>query len=602
MLGLLVALLFALPGAAPMPVEPALLERGLLPVSEAADAWALGLGVSSAGAKGKVTSAPEPKSVCALGDADGDGFSDILVRNAPGKGGSKEKYEALAGPGFTRVLWSAEPSDRRLMKCGADVTGDAATDPILVTPPSAQDAEPAAQTATPIDGATGAALADIPLATADPVVPGSPAPVSQAAAGEVLPAGDGALLVVDTTRTQAGVPGVAEATDDEARVQVVSPAGAAIATVELPPSTDAVAVAAVPDVAVIVLTEVEASPIDGVPAAVPTVTLADDQGTAQWSRQKDATSGVPVVLPSAGDVDGDGTEDLIYAVVTPDLPVAVPSSGFEVLSGADGAVLVDSGAAAMGLVTALPLGDVDGQGGDEVLVIVQADDGGPLTLEARSGDGTPAWTATVAPGSEPVNAEADPAGNTVGFSDLTGDGVPDVAVSVDLGDGLALLVLDGADGEVAWTQELPGADGAVAVPTTAGGPSDLLAIEDGEVTVTALDGATGASAWSVQGVPVAGAVVTVQPVGDTDGDGLQDLAVQVAGVAADAPVDLHVVSGDGTPAWSDLGGDGAGDAPALQAVQDGDLPPKSAPGPGLPLALAALGLVALTRRRGPKVR
>ncbi len=598
MRGVLVALFFALPGLAPVHVEPALLERSLLPVSDAADAWALGLGVSSAAAKSKVTSAPEPKPVCAIGDADGDGFSDILVRRAPGKGASKEKYEALAGPDFTRSLWRAEPSDSRLMKCGADVTGDAATDPILVTPPPAESEAPAAQTATPIDGATGEALSDIPLATADPLLPDLPAPASQSTSGEVLPAGDGALLVVDTTRTQAGEPGAAEATSDEARVQVVSPSGAAIATVELPPSTDAVAVAAVPDVAVVVLTEAEASPVDGLPFAVPTVTLADDQGTTQWTQQQEATSGIPVVLPSAGDVDGDGTEDVIYAVVTPDLAEAIPSSGFDVLSGADGAVLVDSGAATAGLATALPLGDVDGQGGDEVLVIVQADEGQPLTLEARSADGSSSWTATVAAGSEPVNAEADLAGNTVGFSDLTGDGVPDVAVATDLGDGLAIQVLDGTDGQVAWTAALPGADSVVAVPTTAGGPGDLVAVQDGEVAVTSLDGATGTIEWAVQGEPAIGATVAVEPVGDTDGDGVQDLLVRVAGPAGSGG--FHVISGGGVPKWSGAATDGDAAPAALRAVAGlGDAPHQAGSGLAWLGALAALGLAgaALRRRR-----
>lgn len=630
-------------GAAPLPAPPG---GVALPVDPGFAAWSLDLGVSVRAAKSKVTGSAAPKPLCPLGDVDGDGDDDILARYT-GKAEGKARFQALAGPGFTRVLWTAEPRDGRLAKCGADVTGDGAADPILVMPPadgSGSGGGPVVEfvggqdTMTPVDGATGQALGDV-------VVDGSgarvedptgivPAEASVAAtSGDLLPSATDTLVAVAASQTAAGG-AMASATQDAVQVQVVGASGEVRGTVQLPEGSDAVAVAALPPEtgAAAVLTEREAA-VDQVPAGVPTVTVAGPDGDVLWEQVQDATTGVPVLLPQAGDVDGDGIGDLVYATVPADVAGAVPSSGYAVLSGADGEPILESAQETLGLQTALPFGDADGQGGDEVLVVAQASPGAPIELSVVDAGGAVQWAATVPGGGEPANVEEDANGNAAGFSDLTGDGVPDAAVSVPSDGGLQVVVIDGASGELAWDATFPGADSIEELPaddvgseptsgaeadssTASAAPgqltiagSDLVVVDADAGTVARVDGRSGRTVWQVRGDPPASPAVEVQAAGDVDGDGAQDVLVTIASSATDATPAFHAVSGaDGASLWSDSGADdGPAPAPLVQVAGTGVDPDASKGGRPVPLGwlaaasavATALAAVVALRRRTP---
>jgi hypothetical protein len=387
-----------------------------------------------------------------------------------------------------------------------------------------------------------------------------------------------------------------------------------LGTIETSPASDAVAAAPAPPSSVgglptiVMLTETSVVPIDQAPVGVPAVAVYDSDGSQQWTSQQDATPGTPVVLPDAGDVDGDGVADLIYATVPADVGT-VPGGGYLVLSGADGSTILDSGSAQTGLVTALPLGDVTGDDADEILVIRQSASGGDITLTAEGGDGKVLWTAEVSADAEPTNTATDDAsGNTVGFSDVTGDGVPDVVVSSPAGDGIAVEAIDGATGNTVWQDTFEGADSVTAERGEGSeGAHDLIVTDtDSGLSVIGVDGATGETEWETSGDSGDGATsqqASVTPAGDVDGDGVEDVLVTLGAAGPDGELDpdqpgsSYILSGDdGTPVWSGSNGPEGSDEGVLTLHRDsgsGGEEGSAASGSWVPEFLFALMLLAL---------
>jgi hypothetical protein len=226
-------------------------------------------------------------------------------------------------------------------------------------------------------------------------------------------------------------------------------------------------------------------------------------------------------VADAGDQDGDGASDLISGA--PGLDAAI------VYSGATGDVLrtlsgepMESFGVAVGRA-----GDVDGDGVDELVVgaewaDVGGEDAGRVYL--MSGDEV-LWY-----------VDGEVAGDLLGsgtgsLGDVTGDGVPDVAVGAR-GNGGRVYVLSGTDGAVVHTLTDPAGGGVLGSFFVSGvGDLDGDSVPDlygGDYAVARAhvwSGATGAELLTLQGETPQEGLGPGRYAGDVDGDGVPDLAV-----------------------------------------------------------------------------
>lgn len=619
---------------------------------------------------------------CALGDISGDGVADLLVLVADPASGV-QRLQALAGPGFQEVLWQKTSTLGQVLQCAPDLDLDGMLDPILRTVGDA--AGPAAAGAVDqasnqvhqvLGGASGAALlgrvdAQTVTGLAAPVQ-GAAASAAQQATATLLPAAAGAAAYLQTQATTALLPiptglpvpdlpvdSLTMTVTSAAELQVLDAAGAVVATISIDEAgVQPLAIAPVPltgglpDVAVLTSA---LSPVEEAAAGVPELALYAADGSLAWATQLPASTGLPLLLPQAGDLDLDGVGDLIVATVQQGVETA-PAAAYHVLSGVDGSILFDSGTAVAGLMTALPLGQLPD--GTALLEVAAGAASGDLTLSALGGSGQVLWSIDVDRLAVPINAALDEhTGDIVGFTDLTGDRIPDVGVAVETGAGLALQAIDGASGAVAWTAVIPGADKvvpvAVGLASTAAGQAAAVAgsaqdaVEEARngatsallalgttataATLALVDPLTGAVQWTASAsVPASAglASLSAEPAGDLDGDGTQDLLVTAhfnatggsgpasrgraasaaEGGQATAPGSVTAVSGNGgetlyatsaepggSPAL-DYGSASVADGVASDEEDDGrGIPGPSALAPGL-AALATAALLARRRR------
>jgi hypothetical protein len=583
---------------------------------------------------GEVTGAVQSAAACALGDVTGDGVADIVVLASAtagaggGAAGATTSLQALAGPGFTQVVWQKASDLQRVLRCAPDLDLDGTLDPILSTlgPVTSTANGAAGQTRQVVQqtlqGASGAAL----VGRADPAAITGAASgglqAGQAAASALLPAAAGAAAYLQASASGATLPvpplpvplplpvdSLTATARQAAQIQVLDVTGAVVSTVSIDEAgVDPLALApvqltgALPDVAV--LSQSAISPVKEAAASVPELALYAADGTLAWSTQLTASTGVPILVPNAGDLDLDGVGDLIVTTVEQKVQAA-PGAAYSVLSGVDGRVLFDSGPAVSGLVAALPLGQL--AGGPALLEATQVDGASSLALKALDGAGNVLWSADVDALATPANLALDAyTGDVTGFTDLTGDAVPDVAVAVQSGTGLALKAIDGATGAVAWDLDVPDASEVVPVvigaaqavgnaagaagagasasasasvarlpglggstdgvqEAVAGASSSLLAIghSSTNATLTLVDAATGAVAWtSVAQLPPGFDLgsLTAQVAGDLDGDQVQDLLV-----TAMANATMGGMSGAGARSEGAGQGAAAGDGQAPTA-------------------------------------
>jgi MYXO-CTERM domain-containing protein len=524
---------------------------------------------------------------CALGDVTGDGIADLLVLVADPAGGV-QRLQALAGPGFEQVVWQKASSLGQVLQCAPDLDLDGTLDPILHTLGETTGAAAAGatdqvrnQVQQVLDGASGAALvgrvgAEQVTGVAAPVA-GAAAGAAQQATSTLLPAAAGAAAFLQTEATTAllpipaGVPlplpidQLTATATAAAELQILDSAGAVVATISIEEAgVQPLALAPVPltgglpDIAV--LTNA-LSPVQEAAAGVPELALYAADGTLAWATQLPASTGLPILLPQAGDLNLDGVGDLVVTTVQQGVETA-PGAAFHVLSGVDGSILFDSGPAVSGLLAALPLGELP----DGAALLQVASQGtsasADLALSALDGTGKVLWSVDVSGLAVPVNTVLDEhTGDLVGFTDLTGDSVPDVAVAVQEGTGLALQVIDGLSGEVSVTASVADADRIVPVAVglagsaasaasgaagqvaglagsaadgvqevQAGATSALLALGTSatSATLTLIDPLTGAVEWvATAPVPANAALsgLSAEVAGDLDADGVQDLLV-----------------------------------------------------------------------------
>ena len=605
-LHLLIAAALAAPAASAWTIAPAAPDAR---PSLATAAWTTDL--SPAAFPGNAAAAAVSAVGCALGDVSGDGIADLLVLVADPASGL-QKVQALAGPGFQEVVWEKVGAVGQVLQCAPDLDLDGTLDPIVQSLGAAAGTAAAGaadqarhQVQQVLDGASGAAmLGRIDAESVTGAATGAASTglaAGQQATSVLLPAAAGAAAYLQTSATDAvlQLPATAEnllpvgaltaTASQAAELQILDVTGSVVATVSIDEAgVDPVALApvlltgALPDVAVLSMAAI--SPVQQATAGIPELALYTADGTLAWTTQLAPSTGVPLLVPNVGDLNLDGVGDLIVTTVEQQVQ-AVPAAAYSVISGVDGSILFTSGPAVSGLVAALPLGQLPD--GLALLEAVQVEGATTLTLSALDGAGSVLWSVDVDGLARPVNAAIDAyTGDILGFTDLTGDAIPDVAVAVDTGTGLAIQAIDGATGAIAWDLDLPdvsevmpvvvglaeaaqGAAGAVGAgagadasvdgsitvanlpglgdatdlvqETAVGATSALLALghSSTNATLALIDAVTGEVVWTaVASLPASFDVgsFTAQVAGDLDADQVQDLLVSVvsnASVAAE---------------------------------------------------------------------
>lgn len=589
-------------------------------------------------------------AACALGDVNGDAIDDILVRVKETADGPP-RLKALAGPDFTTVIWQVATTGDRVLQCAPDLSLDGIGDPVTTLASSAaggagapvenQAVDRAMQV---LDGATG--LNVIQRQHQDQQTSGGSSSggtgvsANSSATANLLPAAAGAEAYVQVEIQQSqllGLPGglpvgdVTATARSTAELQLLDAMGGVQGTVTIDdPGVQPLAMAPLPVGAglpnVAALTAQTLSPVEEAASQVPTLSLYNPDGSLAWAVQLDATEGLPVLVPRAGDLNLDGIQEIIVENAQTGVQAA-GSAQYLILSGIDGTELLNSGAPIDGLMAALPLGALpDGVPG--VLSIEQVSGAGSITLKALSASGQVAWSADIAAGSIPLNARLDAyTGDPLGFTDLTGDGLPDIGTAVREADALVLTAINGTTGSIAWNVTLPNVSEVLpfspastlktlssAVPTV---PSDLLAIgvPDAAPALTLLDGATGEVVWTVTGAlpsRVATVQVTATAAGDLNKDGVMDLLAMLSMGAGAASFDsIYALSGsDGSTLWSNATEPShAGDLVALASTPGSafganetrpldtpEQPAKDTPSLGAGILLAVLACLAWVRR------
>lgn len=489
----------------------------LVPAAAAAPPGASGAGQHWALAwahfeKAEATAAATGDIVCELGDLDADGVDDILLR---AHDDTTAKLVAVSGDGG-ETLWESTIDAAATLECAPDVAGDGVADPLLLLDEATGDALPdGAPVSTEdaiahlraLDGATGEDL--LSLEAAERATGGDATAVSGSttASAALQPGGEGIYLFVKTEETSAATELLdrfsLSSGDTSLEIEVIDAEGNVLSTIKTAPEADVLGHAVVADAdtaTVLLLTATDASPIDQVPARVPSVSAFDTDGTLRWSVELASRTDELMLVPDAGDLDADGVSDLIVETAPGDLGLPGASS-LSVLSGADGSVLFER-TSESGLLAALPFGDLtpdDLTDGDALLVVTQATADAGITIECVR-DGETCWTAELPVDAIPVNADTDAfTGDIGGFEDLTGDGVPDIATLVE-GDGAATLAaLDGVDGTAAWSTTIDASSQVLSVAREDGADLAVLGALDESartIDVSLIDGATGELDWT----------------------------------------------------------------------------------------------------------
>ncbi len=554
------------------------------PAPPATESWVLAFATPISG---DAAATAQAAIACALGDITGDGVPDLVVQVADAAQGVR-RLQALAGPDFQAVVWQQATTLSRVLQCAPDLDLDGLLDPIVRTIGQAESlaagapaaGESAQQVFQVLDGATGLALVGRSHLDTVTGATGPAVGAAQTATAALLPAAGGATAFLQTEVSQVlvtlpggiplPVPGVTATAQAAVHLQILDATGAVVTSIDLDePGELPLAVAPIPlsgtlpDVAALTAM---AAPVQEVAAQVPELALYAADGSLSWATQLPAAAGVPVLVPRAGDLDLDGIGDLIVTTVEQGVEAA-PGAAYAVLSGVDGRILFEA-APVDGMLALLPLGQLPG--GAALLQAEQLEGATAIVLSALDGAGQVLWSLPVDALATPVNAALDPfTGDLLGFTDLTGDGLPDIAVAARTAGGLALQAIDGATGTVAWNITVDGATEVVPVvvqgvasgvaAARSGAEGALLAIgtSSTEVVLTLLDSATGAVEWTgtaavSSSTPVGN--VSAQAVGDVDGDGEQDLLVTADfSGGGEASGSVAVVSGlTGETVWANV--------------------------------------------------
>ena len=235
-------------------------------------------------------------------------------------------------------------------------------------------------------------------------------------------------------------------------------------------------------------------------------------------------------VSSVGDLDADGVSDVLSG--------APGLDHVSVYSGATGAVLAPFvGPAGTFFGAAVgSAGDVDGDGVDDVVV-------GATSASASFPAAGAVFVMSGATRAELWHLDGEAAGDAMGagtgfLGDVTGDGVPDVAVGAQ-GNGGQVYVLSGVDGAVIHRLSDPQGGGnlgsffvsgvgdidADGVPDVFGGDYGHPANGPSTGRAYVWSGATGANLLTITGSGPGEGLGTGRYAGDVDADGVPDLAI-----------------------------------------------------------------------------
>jgi hypothetical protein len=246
-------------------------------------------------------------------------------------------------------------------------------------------------------------------------------------------------------------------------------------------------------------------------------------------------------VASAGDVDGDGVNDLVVGIPQDDT-TGTNAGSARVYSGATGAVLHSFFGTAAGNMfgsSVASAGDVDGDGVGDLIF------GSPLADVGAANAGV-AWIYSGATGALIRQLVNDGSGDEFGTSvatagDLNGDGFAEVVVGARLGDGVGLNsgradVFSGVDGALLFSVNGPAGGAQFGTSVAAAGDVDGDGVDDlligaPEAAATAgiarlVSGATGGTIATFTGDDSDDNFgFSVASAGDLNGDGLPDLII-----------------------------------------------------------------------------
>lgn len=260
-------------------------------------------------------------------------------------------------------------------------------------------------------------------------------------------------------------------------------------------------------------------------------------GTIHWrfDTYLEPTNGWVYSLDLMSDVTGDGVEETAFGIGSDGNAVYMVDGA--AAAGTQAAV-VWRWAAGDGVGSVRNLGDVNGDGDDDVLAAVWDDADAFVCLDGG----------TALPGGHVLWSYPANAYSTGVLPDITGDGVNEALAVIWIADGSAVRCLDGATGTEIWRSTEVGSSGMmvdVLGDVNGSGVPDVV-VGSWENAAIVLEGGDGTLIWKTTvGTTNGGDVWTARGIEDLDGDGLDDV------IAGSFDLHAYAMSGsDGEILWS----------------------------------------------------